>query len=458
MEEVNIKDFLQYLKKYISVIIGLSVLLLVLSIVYNKVIKIPVYTTSTTLVLVKDDSTKYDYNISDTITQNDITLNQKLVATYRYIVQSRLVLEQVINKLNLNYSFEELKKQISVKAEEDTEILKISVTNKKAKTAADIANTVTEVFEKEITKIYNINNVSVIDAAQINTNPSNNTLLRDVVLAVFMGIVGSTGVIFVVYYFDDRLRYSETLETELEMPVVGKVLYDDSKIELIVEKKPKAIASESIRTLRTNLQFSSVDEELKTLLVTSTLPNEGKSFISANLAASFAQAGKNVLLIDCDLRKGRQNKIFGVSSRKGLSNLLIHDVKDYEDYIFETKVDNLYVMPRGIIPPNPSELLSSKKINVLFYVLKKRFDIIILDGAPALGLSDSVILSSIVDKVLIIASSNDTPKTELKNVKKSLENVGAHIAGIVINNVKSKKKSYGNYYYYNYGYGDKHKK
>ncbi len=457
MEEINIKEFLQYLKKYTVIVFGIVVLLLVVVVFYDLTIKTPMYTTSTTLVLVKNDSnnnSKYNYNTEDeTITQNDITLNQKLVATYRYIVKSELVLDQVINKLNLNYSNEILKKKIVVQAIEDTEILKISVTDSSAQMATDIANCLAEIFEKEVTQIYNINNVSVIDTAKVDNSPSNNTFFRDVILAVFVGVVGTTAVIFVVYYFDDRLRYSDNLEAEIDMPVVGKVLRDNNNIDLIVEKKPKVLASESIRTLRTNLQFSSVDEEMKSLLVTSTLPSEGKSFISANLAVSFAQAGKKVLLIDCDLRKGRQNKIFNVSGRKGLSNLLIHDVKDYEEYIYETRTEGLYVMPRGVIPPNPSELLSSKKLNVLLYLLKKQFDIIVIDGAPALGLSDSIILSSLVDKVLLVTSANDTPKTELKDVKKTLENVGAHIAGIVVNNVRGKKYSYGNYYYYTYGYG-----
>ncbi len=457
MEEINIKEFLQYLRKYIFIIFGVVVLLLVAVVFYDATVKTPMYTTSTTLVLVKNESNvnnTYTYQSDDeTITQNDITLNQKLVATYRYIAKSELVLDQVIKKLNLNYSYEALKKEIVVQAIEDTEILKISVTDSSAQMATDIANCLSEIFEKEVTQIYNINNVSVIDTAKVVNEPSNNTFFRDVILAVFVGIIGTTAIVFVVYYFDDRLRYSENLEAEIEMPVIGKVLRDNSNIDLLVEKKPKALTSESIRTLRTNLQFSSVDEEVKTILVTSTLPSEGKSFISANLAISFAQAGKKVLLIDCDLRKGRQNKIFGVSSHKGLSNLLIHDVKDFVDYICETKTEGLYLMPRGVIPPNPSELLSSKKLSVLLYLLKKTFDVIVIDGAPVLGLSDSIILSSIVDKVLIVASANDTPKTELKDVKKTLENVGAHIAGVVVNNVRGKKYAYGNYYYYTYGYG-----
>ena len=456
MEEINLKEFFNYYKKYILIVI-LSAFIFGASIaLYDKIFKLPKYTTSTTIVLVKDENST-GTNSTETINQSDINLNQKLVATYRQIVKSKLVLEQVINKLNLDYSYEKLYKEIKVEAVEDTEILKISVTDADSKLAAEIANKLASVFETEITQIYKINNVSVIDKAVEDDNPSNNTFTRDVILAVFLAVAGSSAIIFVVFYFDDTLRNTENIESEIELPVIAKVFKDTNNIDLIVEKKPKSVTSENIRTLRANLQFSSIDNELKTILVTSTLPGEGKSYISANLATSFAQAGKKVLVIDCDLRKGRQHRIFNTSSKRGLSNLLISD-KSYKEYISQTKIENLFVIPRGVVPPNPSELLGSKKNVQLINDLKKYFDIIILDGAPVTGISDSLILSSFVDKVLIVSSINHTPKTELKNTKKALENVGANIAGLVINNINSKTDSYGSYYYYNYGYEEKSKK
>lgn len=450
MEEINLKEFFYYYKKYILIVILVAILFGISITVYDKVFKTPKYTTSTTVVLVKDENSTSPTS-TETINQSDITLNQKLVATYRQIVKSKLVLEQVINKLNLNYSYEKLYSEIKVEAVEETEILKISVTDDDNVLAADIANKVASVFESEITKIYKLNNVSVIDKAVVTDTPSNNTFTRDVILAVFLAVAGTSAIIFVIFYFDDTLRNTENIESELEMPVVAKIFKDNTNVELVVDKKPKAVTSENIRTLRTNLQFSSVDSELKTILITSTLPGEGKSFISSNLAISFAQAGKRVLVIDCDLRKGRQHKIFKLSSRKGLSNLLISD-RSFKDYISETRIENLFVIPRGVVPPNPSELLGSKKNVQLIQDLKKYFDVIILDGAPITGLSDSLILSSLVDKVLIVSSINHTPKAELKNTKKSLENVGANIAGLVVNNINSKSDSYGSYYYYNYGY------
>lgn len=219
--------------------------------------------------------------------------------------------------------------------------------------------------------------------------------------------------------------------------------------ELVLNNDPKSIISETIRTLRTNLQFASVDKELKTILITSSMPGEGKSFIAANLATAFAQSGAKVLLVDCDIRKGRQHLIFNHHNQKGLSNLLLEDIKKiYKDYIIETKVKNLSVMFRGVTPPNPSELLGSEKNKELINLLKEEYDIVIFDSAPINGgLTDSLIMSTLVDGVVIVATHNETPVSVLNSTKKSLQNVSANILGVVLNRVNNKaKKYYGHYY------------
>ena len=262
---------------------------------------------------------------------------------------------------------------------------------------------------------------------------------------------------FVIYYFDDTIKLSENLEEEIDMPLIAKIFKSDVSnkneypIELILDKYPKSVVSESIKTLRTNLQFSQVDDELKTLLITSSIPNEGKSFISANLAISFVQTGKKVLIIDCDMRKGRQHKIFKMSNTKGLSDLLIDDVSNYASYIKKTHIDNLYLITSGTIPPNPSELLNSKKNKLLIEKLKTKFHYIIFDGVPCNGLPDSIIMSTLVDKVLIVAKEGVTPKSVLETTKKSLEKVNADVAGVILNDINKKGNLYGKYYSY---YGD----
>lgn len=215
--------------------------------------------------------------------------------------------------------------------------------------------------------------------------------------------------------------------------------------ELVIVSKPKGAASEAIRTLRTNLQFTFVDNDVKVVLVTSSIPGEGKSFISANLSGAFALSNMKVLLIDCDLRKGRQNKIFDIKEEKGLSNLLLDDIKNYKKYVHKTEVDNLFVLPGGIVPPNPSELLASDKNQDLLNLLKKEYDLIILDCPPVNAVADALVLATLADEVVIVSAYKKTPMDLLVTTKKLLENSGAKIAGVVVNQMKQNK----NKYYYN---------
>lgn len=224
--------------------------------------------------------------------------------------------------------------------------------------------------------------------------------------------------------------------------------------ELVLNNDPKAIISETIRTLRTNLQFTAVDKDLKTILITSSMPGEGKSFIAANLAVAFAQSGKKTLLVDCDIRKGRQHYIFGTHNHKGISNLLLEDIDNkYKEYIHKTKIDNLSVMFRGVTPPNPSELLASEKNKDLIKLLEEKYDIVLFDSAPINGgLTDSLIMSTLVDGVLVVSKYKETPINVLNATKKSLENVNANILGVVLNQTEHKNhRYYGHYYGHYYG-------
>ncbi len=219
--------------------------------------------------------------------------------------------------------------------------------------------------------------------------------------------------------------------------------------ELIVATNPKSSIAEAIKTIRTNLQFSSVDDKVKTILVTSSFSGEGKSFVTANLAVAFAQAGTKVLIVDCDLRRGRQHNIFHVENLEGLSNLLIDDVeKKYKHYIKKTRYDNIYVLPMGIVPPNPSELLASDKNKQLVEILAKNYDLVIYDGVPVGGLTDSIIMADLVDKIVIVSAYKQTPVELLNNTKKNLEKFSDKIAGVVLNKYPATKDHYYSNYYY----------
>lgn len=447
MEEIDIKDFLGYLKKFLIPMIVVAVLATGASIFYNLAIKTPMYKTSTTVVLAQQTG---DNNTSS-VTLNDISINQKLVATYTEIVKSKLVLEQVISDLKLDTTAEKLAKHVTVAAIEDTEILKITVEDGNRIAAAQIANKIADVFTKEIVNIYQLNNVSVIDVAQVNDKQSNNTTVRDAVIALLISVFGISAIAFVIYYFDDTIKYNEDLEKKIGLPIAGKVIKSDfekksASDELLVDKYPKSIVSESIKSLRTNLQFSNVDKGFKTILVTSANASEGKSFVSSNLAVSFAQANKKVLLIDCDLRKGRLHKLFNLPNLNGFSTLLTDELENYKKYIQKTHIKNLSIIPRGVYPPNPSELLGSQKCKDLVVALKAKYDIIIFDGAPCNGVTDSVIMSTNVDETIIVARDARTPKSTIDTARESLQKVNAHITGVVLNGVNRKIAKYYSYY------------
>ena len=218
--------------------------------------------------------------------------------------------------------------------------------------------------------------------------------------------------------------------------------------ELIVANNPKSGVAEAIKTIRTNLLFSSIDEPVKSILMTSSMSGEGKSFVSANLTVAFAQTGVKVLIVDCDLRRGRQHKIFNIDNEQGLSNLLLDDVdKNYKKYIKKTRYENIYVLPMGIVPPNPSELLASAKNKQLVKLLKQKFDLVIYDGVPVGGLTDSIIMADLVDKIVIVSAYKITPVEFLANTNKALEKFKDKIAGVILNKFPSSKDHYYSKYY-----------
>lgn len=218
-------------------------------------------------------------------------------------------------------------------------------------------------------------------------------------------------------------------------------------VELIVAHKPKSSIAEAIKTIRTNLQFSAVNGDVKSILVTSSMPGEGKSFVASNLAVAFAQAGSKVLIVDCDMRRGRLHEIFKVDNDKGLSLLLIDEINEKSTkYFKKTEVPNLFVLPRGIVPPNPSEILSSDKNKKLTEILEKKFDIVIYDGVPASGLADAIIMADLVDKIVIVSAYKQTKMEQLQNTKKALEKFEDKIAGVVLNKLPEKKNHYYSYY------------
>ena len=224
--------------------------------------------------------------------------------------------------------------------------------------------------------------------------------------------------------------------------------------ELVVNNDPMSPISAIFRNLRTNIQFMSGKEKIHTVLIASTLHGDGKSFVSANLAVAFARTGKRTIIIDADMRKGRQYAIFETNQVLGLSDYLINPegIDKLNRYIKPTEIDGLNLLPSGNIPTDPSELLLSDKMRELLDYLQTVYDIIIIDGTPIKSVPDSLILSRIVDSTVVVVGSDTIKKSELRMTLNSIKNVGGNIAGVVMNNMPNSSKKYDEYLYYNDNY------
>lgn len=214
---------------------------------------------------------------------------------------------------------------------------------------------------------------------------------------------------------------------------------------LVVINKPSSVVSEQFRTIRTNIQFSMVDSMLKTILVTSAGPASGKSVVSANLAAIFASEDKRVLLVDADLRKPTVHKAFKLRNTDGLTSLLTNREASVSDMVYHTHTEGLYVLTSGAIPPNPAELLASKRMDEVVEEMKESFDLIIFDMPPVLAVTDAQVMASKTDGAIFVIPKGRVSKEEVQNSRKLLENVNANMIGAILNRVD---KSDDNYYYY----------
>ena len=221
-----------------------------------------------------------------------------------------------------------------------------------------------------------------------------------------------------------------------------------AEVARVAAFEPNSSAAEAFRTLRTNLQFTMSGDSSCVIAVTSSFPGEGKSWNSANIANVFAAQGKKTLLIDADLRKGVQEKKFNVSNSNGLSNYLANVNFSEKNFIKETPFENLYIITRGNVPPNPSELLDSERMDILISKMKEEFEVVIIDAPPVLVVTDALILAGKVDKVVLVAAMNETNKNFVLESKNALDKVNAKLAGVILNKAKIDKKSY-----YKYGYG-----
>ncbi|WP_293809135.1 CpsD/CapB family tyrosine-protein kinase [uncultured Phascolarctobacterium sp.] len=221
-------------------------------------------------------------------------------------------------------------------------------------------------------------------------------------------------------------------------------------INLIAHNDLKNPATEAYRVIRTSIQFAQAGKELKTLAVTSCIPNDGKSMTAANLAVVLTQAGKSVLLIDCDMRNPTVHKNFNLSNKVGLSSCISMGTA-LSDAVQKTSIEGLYALTGGVIPPNPSELLGSEQMKNVLQRAKEQYDYVLIDTPPVMPVTDALIVSRFVDGMILVIASAEIKVEMARDVKNQLQHAGANILGVVLNKVRSEHHGYGYGYYYYYG-------
>lgn len=446
MEEIDLKELLRLFWKKKLLIILTTLAFLFIGYIYNAFITTPEYKAETTLLLAKSEGTA-------SVTQADVTLNQKLIYTYTELVESDKVLNEVINRIQLSKSVGQLRKNVTIENVKNADILKISVSDSNKDDAATIANSMAEVFIEQVKEYYHMENISVLDKAVAPSSPSNINPMKYAGIFGVVGFVISVGVILVLNLFDSTVKNDKDIEKSLNIKTLASFAKNQNARPGVIDLDPKSQIAEGFKSLRTNLQFMKGSDGLKSVLITSSLPGEGKSWVATNLAITFARGGYRTILVDADMRKGIQHKKFKLKQVPGLSDFLNSNIEDYEGelpkYVQPTDLDNLCVLPCGSITYDSSELLLSNRIIKTVETLKKNCDIVIFDATPSNLVTDAVVLSRLVDTSFIVTEHEKTQIDDIAKIKSQIEDVGGNIAGIVINKVQDDKTFKGNYYYMN---------
>jgi exopolysaccharide transport family protein len=398
-----------------------------------------------------------------------ITVNEKLKAT-RESMNSEII--KIVNSLKNEYKValakeESLKSALEKQKEESQRLSKHAITYgvllRDVETNSQMYEILlTRMKEAGISSGIQTTNVRVVDSADVSHEPIKPKKGLNILLAAIVGLFGGTGIAFFIEYLDNAVKTPDDIKRSVGIPYMGPIPNfglqngETSAAEraLIVSEDPKSVAAEAYRGIRTAVIFASPDSGNKVLLVTSAAPSEGKSITASNLAVSMAQSGKKTLVIDADFRKPRLHRIFKVNNEKGFSNLIV-GAAVLEDVINKTDIPNLDVIPCGHIPPNPAELLGSKNMRKYLNELKEHYSMIIFDSPPIMAVTDSIVLSTLVDDVLLVVWAGKTSREVVRRAVEQLRDVRANLIGAVLNNITVGQENYYYYQYYSSYYGDK---
>ncbi len=378
--------------------------------------------------------------------QQGNTFSQARVQSYVKTIRTPVVLQPAIDALGLDLTTDELAKKVEAETELNTVLISISVSDTSPVQAAAIAEAISnslikaiETLEKPKTGGASPIGLSIITPAQAPTSPSAPNTRLNLIVGLLGGAILGVGGALLRTKLDDRVRGEADLRDITDVPLLGGITFDQdaTKKPLLTQAKHQSPRAESFRQLRTNLQFANVGGTARTVLITSSLPGEGKTTTSINLAIALAQAGQSVCLIDGDLRRPMVGEYLGLDRNAGLTTALLGQT-DVGDLIQPWGEDKMYVLTSGQIPPNPSELLGSKGMSDLLLRLEEAFDTVIIDAPPLLPVTDAAVLSQHVGGVLLVIGAQKVQRTDLAKSLNALEMVGAKLLGVVLNRLPVK--------------------
>ena len=371
------------------------------------------------------------------------TYTQGQMLSFAILATTPSVLDPAIDQLKLETDASSLASTISVTRPQDTVILQVTATDPSATQAASIANAVVTNLQAQVEqnapkdlKGQSTVTARVIDSATPPKAPTSPNLRVNLAAGFLLGLIAGVLLALLRDALDRRIRTATDLRSMTQSPVIGAIERDPKSSDggLVVLRDPLSPSAESYRALRTNLQFVVVDNSSLAVVITSALPGEGKSTVASNLALALAESEKRVVLVDADLRRPAVASYAGLSGAVGLTTVLIGRAS-FDDVVQQGGHPSLDILPSGEIPPNPSQMLSSRAMANLIFVLRSRYDVVVIDAAPLLAVPDAILMSQIVDGVLLVADTTKIRRPQLAKAISDLENSGTALLGIVLNRV-----------------------
>ncbi len=381
------------------------------------------------------------------------------VKSYADLIDSRELATRVIADLNLDDEPGALSRSVAATVGVDTVNLTLTVTHPDAHEAQRLAQAYAEALVDLVRELETPPGGSeapikatIVDVASISDTPVSPRPTRNLALGVLLGLLVGVGLAVLREAFDTRLTSADDLAGITDAPTLGAIVHDAStaKSPLITQVASHSPRAESFRVLRTNLQFVDVDSAHKVFVVTSAVPEEGKTNTAVNLALSLAQGGARTLLVECDLRRPKAADRLGFDGAVGVTSVLVGRIK-LTDVIQKDPKTSLEFLAAGPIPPNPAELLQSKAMTELLDAVRSSYDVVIIDAPPLLPVTDAALLAAKADGAMLVVSHGKVTREQLRHSVERLDQVDAHLVGIVMNKVPIKSKRYG--YGYGYGYG-----